>query len=65
MHADEDKAATAYEKAYEFATNDLSTTHPVRLGLALNYSVFYYEIKQKKNKACELAKKVGSEIISI
>jgi len=36
----------------------LATTHPIRLGLALNYSVFYYEIKNKPDKACELAKKV-------
>ena len=36
----------------------MPTTHPIRLGLALNYSVFYYEIKNKPERACELAKKV-------
>ena len=52
-------AADNYEKAYdEFATKCLPPTHPIRLGLALNYSVFYYEIKNNPEKACELAKKV-------
>lgn len=36
----------------------ISTTHG--LGLALNFSVFYYEIKNDQKKACELAKKVCS-----
>lgn len=45
----------AYEKAIEYK---LPSTHPIGLGLALNFSVFYYEIADKKDKACELAKKV-------
>ena len=48
----------AYTEAYEVAGTDLLPTHPVRLGLALNYSVFFYEILTQPDKACELAKKV-------
>eukprot|EP00497_Spongosphaera_streptacantha_P000877 TRINITY_DN159_c0_g1_i1.p1 TRINITY_DN159_c0_g1~~TRINITY_DN159_c0_g1_i1.p1 ORF type:complete len:182 (+),score=51.80 TRINITY_DN159_c0_g1_i1:284-829(+) len=46
-----------YKEAYEVATETLAETHPTRLGLALNFSVCYYEIMKKPDKACELAKK--------
>ncbi len=53
-----EKAATAYETAQNEAA-ELPPTHPIRLGLVLNYSVFFYEISNKPDKACELAKKVS------
>ncbi|VDO11501.1 unnamed protein product [Rodentolepis nana] len=49
-------AEEAYQKATSLAEQELSVTHPIRLGLALNFSVFYYEIKNMPEKACSLAK---------
>lgn len=59
MMLDVEKAEEAYKKAHELATESLASTHPIRLGLALNYSVFYYEIKNEAEKACNMAKKVS------
>ena len=38
-----DAAQDSYKKASEEAEK-LKSTHPIRLGLALNYSVWYFEI---------------------
>ncbi|RVW43000.1 14-3-3-like protein C [Vitis vinifera] len=46
------------------AESDLSPTHPIRLGLALNFSVFYYEIMNSPERACHLAKQAFDEAIS-
>ena len=51
-----EQSCSAYEKAEEEARS-LPSTHPIRLGLSLNFSVFYYEIKSDSEKACEIAKK--------
>jgi 14-3-3 protein epsilon len=32
----------AYKLASDISMADLPSTHPIRLGLALNYSVYYY-----------------------
>lgn len=42
----------------DIALVDLAPTHPIRLGLALNFSVFYYEIMNTPEQACHLAKQV-------
>ena len=53
-----DSSEKAYNKATEKANTELKSTHPIRLGLALNFSVFYYEILNKPDRACHLAKQV-------
>merc|ERR1712152_134050 len=46
-----------YKDAMDVAEANLNETHPTRLGLALNFSICYYEILKKPEKACDLAKK--------
>ncbi|WVZ91933.1 LOW QUALITY PROTEIN: hypothetical protein U9M48_038044 [Paspalum notatum var. saurae] len=52
------------ESTMDIALAELSPTHPIRLGLALNFSVFYYEILNSPDKACNLAKQAFDEAIS-
>jgi len=51
------QAEEFYKKAMDVAEANLNETHPTRLGLALNFSVCYYEILKEPEKACDLAKK--------
>lgn len=57
------KSLEAYKQASEIAA-DLPPTHPIRLGLALNFSVFYYEILNAPDKACQLAKQAFDDAIA-
>lgn len=50
------KADEAYQKAVTVSSKHLKSTNPIRLGLALNYSVFHYEIRNDPSRACDLAK---------
>jgi hypothetical protein len=58
------KSAEYYKKAFALAEETLLPTHPIRLGLALNYSVCFYEILKKPKKACDLAKSAFDLAIS-
>ena len=58
-----DQAATSYEKASVLASSQLAPTHPVRLGLALNYSVFKYEAQEHHTEACAIAKQAFNDAL--
>jgi len=57
------KALENYEAA-KAASGTLPATDPVRIGLALNYSVFLYEIRKSPKEACAMAKAAFDEAIS-
>lgn len=59
-----DSSLAAYEAATEISNSKLHPTHPIRLGLALNFSVFYYEIRGDPDKACQLAKSAFDDAIA-
>ncbi|BFG19307.1 hypothetical protein CerSpe_055810 [Prunus speciosa] len=59
-----DQSLKAYEVANDTADSELPTTHPIRLGLSLNFSVFYYEILNSPERACHLAKQAFDEAIA-
>lgn len=52
----------AYQEAFDISKSKMQPTHPIRLGLALNFSVFYYEIINSPARACHLAKQVNENI---
>ncbi|XP_031122841.1 14-3-3-like protein 16R [Ipomoea triloba] len=54
---------SAYKAAQDIVVAELAPTHPIRLGLALNFSVFYYEILNSPDRACNLAKQAFDEAI--
>ena len=56
-----EEAQKFYQQASELAIAELHTRNPIRLGLALNFSVFYYEVKNDSKKACMLAKEAKEE----
>jgi len=54
----------AYLEAAEISKTDMKPTHPMRLGLALNHSVFSYEILNAPEDACRLAKTAFDDAIA-
>lgn len=59
-----DSALEAYQKAMDAANRALPPTHPIRLGLVLNHSVFYYEIVKQPDKAIDLSKKAFDSAVT-
>merc|ERR1712228_1076887 len=59
-----DNARQAYEDAQKVAEKDLAVTHPIRLGLALNFSVFQYEVLSNPDEACKMARTAFEDAIA-
>ena len=57
-------ALESYQQASTIANKDLPPTHPIRLGLALNFSVFDYEILNSPDRACHIAKQAFDDAIA-
>ncbi|PIL36983.1 hypothetical protein GSI_00675 [Ganoderma sinense ZZ0214-1] len=54
----------AYKSAYQHALATLPATHPTRLGLALNFAVYFHDIMRSPERACHLAKHAFDEAIA-
>ncbi|XP_068605365.1 14-3-3 protein beta/alpha-1-like [Brachionichthys hirsutus] len=59
-----ENSQVAYQAALDISKEGMPPTHPIRLGLALNFSVFFYEILNSPDQACSLAKKAFDEAIA-
>lgn len=58
-----ESAQAAYNEATTLSA-DLAPTNPVRLGLALNFSVFKFEILSDYDGACKLAKQAFDDAVA-
>merc|ERR1712178_12475 len=56
-------AKMAYDDAMS-AAGELAVTHPIRLGLALNFSVFHYEVLNNPDEACKMARTAFEDAIA-
>jgi len=54
---------SAYKFAYKHALGELEPTHPTRLGLALNFAVYYHDVLNSPERACHLAKHAFDEAV--
>jgi len=59
-----ESSKNSYQEAFEISKAKMQPTHPIRLGLALNFSVFYYEILNSPDRACHLAKQAFDDAIA-
>merc|ERR1711920_96372 len=59
-----ESARAAYQEAHNVAEKDLAVTHPIRLGLALNFSVFQYEVLNNPDEACKMARTAFEDAIA-
>ena len=59
------KTEKIYKEANDIANKELMISNSTRLGLALNYSVFFYDIKKMKEEAINIAKNAFDEAMKI
>ena len=59
-----ESARVAYDEAMTEASKELAVTHPIRLGLALNFSVFQYEVLSNPDEACKMARTAFEDAIA-
>ncbi|XP_035220444.1 14-3-3 protein zeta isoform X2 [Stegodyphus dumicola] len=59
-----EESQKSYQEAFDISKNKMQPTHPIRLGLALNFSVFYFEILNAPDRACHLAKQAFDDAIA-
>ena len=59
-----ENSLVAYKAASDIAMTELPPKHPICLGLALNFSVFYYDILNSPDCACRLAKAAFDDVIA-
>jgi len=59
-----EKCGSLYKQTYELAKEKLHPVDPVRLGAALNYSVFFYEIANDSVAASQLGKEAFNDALT-
>lgn len=59
-----EESEKSYQSALDIAKDKMQRTHPIRLGLALNFSVFFYEILNAPDRACQLAKQAFDDAMA-
>ena len=57
-------ALEAYKASYKHAFSTLPTWHPTRLGVALNFSVYFHDVCGSPDRACHLAKHAFDEAVA-
>ena len=60
-----DSADKAYREAYEISEKDLPIVNTTRLGVSLNFSIFYYEVRGLKEEGCNIAKSAFNEAMKV
>lgn len=55
---------TSYKASYKHALHTLEPWHPTRLGLALNFAVYFRDVKSDPERACHLAKFAFDEAVA-